>query len=800
MTAVAAMLAATGAQAEAPAGYYSSCENKGGRNLLTALHSKVGPHTVVSYDGLWNLFATSDVKPNGKIWDMYSTKEWPVGSQHCGNYKKVGDCYNREHSFPKSWFNDAKPMYSDAFHLYPTDGKVNGQRSNLPYGECANGTYEASANGVRALGKRGTSTFPGYTGTVFEPDDEYKGDFARSYFYMATAYNDRISTWSSDMLAGNNFPAFRPWAVQLLLKWHRQDPVSEKERNRNDAVYARQNNRNPFIDHPDMVEYIWGDKASQTWSSTAASGPQITLPVDGSTVDMGYSARNVAVTKTITVRTANATAPVSIVFNGREFDATPASIAASQTNTASGATVTVTFKADAKGLYSEAMTITSGKVSSRVTFTAEVVDGLPAGPASNVTDNSFDAVWTYAGDADASGNYTLSVTDSKGRAVEGYPAKVKATAGRHTVKDLESSTAYVYTLASENMVSAPVSVTTAAPLPGVDFLFEGDLHFATAPLTPSPEAELWIETDNVDTDYTVEVKAPFELSLDRSTWSRLLTLSPEDDRIYLRLLSADEGEFESPIVATVGSYRIDDAVATGTVRAPEADFFETFENYNQSMGSYGKTSYQGTACKWNFEDIGMWTTTDDRPHGGDHAIRGGKNGKAVLEMAEDRLDGIGMLRLWARVWRGDAAPAFDVMLSTDSGTSWTKVGSITLDGEDYREYSCPVNSQGRSRIKLVQTGGKRFVMDDLSLTSHTSGLSAPEADHNRWNAWCPAPGTLAVSTSSGETRVSVYSLDGRTLVADRAVDPESPLTLKGLDTPDVYIVVAGDFSRRVLVR
>ena len=794
------MLAATGAQAEAPAGYYSSCENKGGRTLLSALHSKVGPHTVVSYDGLWDLFKTSDVKPNGKIWDMYSTKEWPIGSQHCGDYKKVGDCYNREHSFPKSWFNDAKPMYSDAFHLYPTDGKVNGQRSNYPYGECANGTYEASANGVQALGKRGTSTFPGYSGIVFEPDDEYKGDFARSYFYMATAYNDRISTWSSDMLAGNNFPAFRPWAIQLLLKWHRNDPVSDKERKRNDAVYARQKNRNPYIDHPEMVEYIWGDKASQTWTSTAASGPQITLPVDGSKIDMGYSARNVALTKTITVRTANATAPVSLAFNGREFDVNPSTLPAAQTNTPDGATATVTFMADATGIYSEAMTITSGAASARATFTVEVIDGLHAGPAANISDTGFDAIWAFAGDADASGCYTLSVTDARGQALEGYPAKVNAAAGRHRVDGLEPSTPYVYSLASENMVSDPVSVTTADPVPSVDFLFEGDLHFATEPSKPSPEAELWIETDNVDSDYTVEVKAPFLLSADRTSWTRTITLSPEDDRIYLRLLSDNEGEFESPIVATVGTHRIDDAVVTGTVRAPEADFFETFENYDQSMGSYGKFTYQGTACLWLLEDTGMWTTTDDRPHGGDHAIRGGKNGKAVIEMAEDRRDGIGMLRLWARVWREDAAPAFDVMLSTDSGSSWTKVGAITLDGQDYRKYSCPVNAQGPARIKLVQTAGKRFVMDDLSLTSHTSGLAAPGADHNRWNAWCPAPGVLTVTASSGDTRASVYSLDGLTLAADRPVSPGSPLTLEGLTAPEVYIVVVGDFSRRVLVK
>lgn len=155
----------------------------------------MGPHTNVGYKGLWDVYGSSDIDENGKIWDMYSTKRWTFRKEQCGSgYTKVGDCYNREHSLPKSWFNDASPMYSDAFHIYPTDGKVNGQRSNHPYGECANGSSVAAANGVKPLGKLGASTFPGYSGTVFEPVDEYKGDFARSYFYMAAAYNDRIAS------------------------------------------------------------------------------------------------------------------------------------------------------------------------------------------------------------------------------------------------------------------------------------------------------------------------------------------------------------------------------------------------------------------------------------------------------------------------------------------------------------------------------------------------------------------------------------------------------------------------------
>lgn len=165
-------------------------------------------------------------------------------------------------------------MVSDAFHIYPTDGKVNGQRSNFPYGECANGTTLPSCNGVDALGKLGKSTFPGYSGTVFEPVDEYKGDFARSYFYMAACYNDKIASWSSPMLAGNSYPCYTTWAVNLLLKWNEQDPVSQKEIDRNNAVYKHQNNRNPFIDHPEPRGVYLGRQAEHRMDSGRCGRPE----------------------------------------------------------------------------------------------------------------------------------------------------------------------------------------------------------------------------------------------------------------------------------------------------------------------------------------------------------------------------------------------------------------------------------------------------------------------------------------------------------------------------------------------
>lgn len=243
--------------AQAPDGYYNLASGKKGAALKTALYAIITNHTARSYNDLWTDFRTTDVRDDGKVWDMYSNAtNYTFGVEQGKNYKTEGDSYNREHSFPKSWFNDAKPMYTDLFHLFPTDGYVNGRRSNYPYGETNNPTWTSSGG----FSKLGPSSTPGYSGTVFEPNDEYKGDFARAYFYMATCYEDRISTWDSPMLAGNAYPAYADWAVAMLLRWAAEDPVSQKEIDRNNAVYGIQRNRNPYVDYPGLEQYVWGDK------------------------------------------------------------------------------------------------------------------------------------------------------------------------------------------------------------------------------------------------------------------------------------------------------------------------------------------------------------------------------------------------------------------------------------------------------------------------------------------------------------------------------------------------------------
>lgn len=265
--------------------YYASADGKSGETLRTALSAKIRPHTTVSYDALKYLFKWTDTYNNAgtTIDDIYSfcdpayTESWCAGT--CG--------YNREHSVPKSWFGEATPLYSDAFHLYPTNCYVNSYRGNEPFGECANGT-KCTTNGVQAKGRKGASTFPGHSvsGVVYEPDDEFKGDLARTYFYMVTCYMSSNFTQAEGgrtmFTYANGTAQLSNYSVDLLLKWHRQDPVSERELARNEVIYGnetlnkcsyKQGNRNPFIDYPELAEYIWGNKKGQSVSLSSLVSP-----------------------------------------------------------------------------------------------------------------------------------------------------------------------------------------------------------------------------------------------------------------------------------------------------------------------------------------------------------------------------------------------------------------------------------------------------------------------------------------------------------------------------------------------
>ncbi|WP_336961307.1 endonuclease [Chryseobacterium contaminans] len=293
--------------AQAPAGYYNAANGLTGASLKTALKGIItNGHLDKGYSGLWTAYYTTDrdntstYENDGTILDIYSENpigpdlyNFNVGTNQCGTYSNEGDCYNREHIVPQSLFSSDSPMVADIHFIRATDGKVNGMRSNYPFGKVGAATF-LSKNGS----KLGNSVSPGYGGTVFEPIDAFKGDVARMIFYFVTRYEDKLSTFTTgNMLGGSAFPGLQPWELQQLLQWNAMDPVSAAEIARNNASYTYQGNRNPFIDNPTYADLIWGAPVVDNQAPTAPTNLTTNTPTSNSiSLNWTASTDNIGVT------------------------------------------------------------------------------------------------------------------------------------------------------------------------------------------------------------------------------------------------------------------------------------------------------------------------------------------------------------------------------------------------------------------------------------------------------------------------------------------------------------------------
>lgn len=370
--------------------YYSNLDGKSGTTLFSALTTvSATGYSSHSYDDLWTYFGTTDLNSSGKIWDMYSNCTFTLSTNQCGTYSNECDCYNREHSLPKSWFggSTSNAPGNDLFHLVPTDGKVNGYRSNYPFGEVSAPTY-TSGNGSK-LGPNDPAKVPGYTDVVFEPVDEYKGDFARGYLAMVVRYagsfafttGEGASIFNTSFTSAGGY-GLTTYGINLLMKWHRQDPVSQKEIDRNNGIQATQGNRNPFIDYPCLAEYLWGTKKDETVTltnlvgsfeaaftvggcdgCTVSTDPTLTSP-SASTLSFTAvpSGTN---TQTITVKGINLTQTINLALSGT--NAALFGISANSATSAeglAGKSITITYSPTAEGSHTATLTISSSEFTS----------------------------------------------------------------------------------------------------------------------------------------------------------------------------------------------------------------------------------------------------------------------------------------------------------------------------------------------------------------------------------------------------------------------------------------------------
>ena len=368
--------------ADMPRDYYpNSLEGKNGAELKTELHNLLKNHTQLPYGSrdynqiacTWTVFKKSDVRPNGKVWDMYSNNSYNF-SNGAGATKGM----NIEHSVPKSWWGDAydetaTPLTRfkydgsyDLHHLTPSDAAANTAKSNYPLGEVDSPLFD---NGVT---KVGTGQANGRATNLFEPADEYKGDFARMYLYFVTCYQDY--SWKSSalsMFAQNSYPTLNAYGQSLLLKWHRQDPVSQKEIDRNNAVYSFQGNRNPFIDYPNMVEYIWGDSTNYEFSFSGQSTSAPSISISNDKIEFGYIGTETSKDKEIYIKGKNLTTDITAKLlnnDSGDFSLGMSNLPAHELNT-TGINLAITFSPRSIGTRNVTLRLSSDELSAPVDIT-----------------------------------------------------------------------------------------------------------------------------------------------------------------------------------------------------------------------------------------------------------------------------------------------------------------------------------------------------------------------------------------------------------------------------------------------
>ena len=425
--------------AQAPTGYYTNATGTG-YTLKTQLYNIIKDHTVNDYAGLYVTYETSDIdnffEKDGSVLDMYS--ENPTGTdpynysitstQRCGSsgYAQEGDCYNREHIIPQSIFSQQSPMVSDAHFITPTDGQVNGIRSNYPHSVVVTAT-QTTRNGS----KLGASTTAGYTGPVFEPIDEFKGDIARMYFYFATRYENTVAAYNYPMFDNSTNKVFTTAFLNQLLAWHNQDPVSAREIARNNAIYTRQNNRNPYIDNPSYVTEIWKTEAVDSQAPTAVTNLTVTettsntatLTWTAATDNVGVTGYDVYVNGTLKSTETGLTATVKGLAASTTYSFYIVSRDAERNSSVASSNVEGTTKAPATGTTSCA---------------SEDFQTIPANASSYATHT-----WTNAG-------ITWTSTDSRtdqtlnSRAITIRNGTLSSSSVANGIKDLTITTQLIY--------------------------------------------------------------------------------------------------------------------------------------------------------------------------------------------------------------------------------------------------------------------------------------------------------------------------------------------------------------------
>lgn len=367
-----------------PSGYYHGIDSLNGESLLLKLNEICSKANFLNYGSgigcTWYGFYFTDRNSDSTVIDMYSDE-----IRYQTDFNAVNDMHI-EHSFPKSWWGGYENYaFRDLHHIFPADATTNIYKNNLPLGIVDELIYD---NGISKIGK---STL--YEGNCFEPADKYKGDFARAYFYISAIYHNMYKQWDSPMLDNNSFPMWNPWALNLLLSWHKADPVDEKEMKRQEAVYEIQHNRNPFIDYPTLIDYIWGNKKDSVFRLENDTNAYIYSPTEWDFIDFGTNYINTSHSDTIAVKWNNLTDNIHLKIknNSPEFHLSADSII---TNDKQNSDVIIYSSSNTSKYISDTLIIYSNKTDTiYIPLSGNFIDKFIITNARSISPRSFSASW-----------------------------------------------------------------------------------------------------------------------------------------------------------------------------------------------------------------------------------------------------------------------------------------------------------------------------------------------------------------------------------------------------------------------
>ncbi len=720
--------------------------NKG--QLKTALHDLVQPRLVLSYGGgsnrTWSGFAVTDVMPDGSVRDRYSD----IRREFDGQNAVTG--MNIEHIWANSWWGHTmNNAYCDLFNLYPADGSANGRKSNNPIGVVDGAT--SFDNGVTKVGKSSSYSTDQLI-TAWEPADEWKGDFARTYFYMATTYQHMTNEWQTTegllTVDPTSWTTMRPWVYELMLEWAAADPVDDIERNRNEAIYGIQGNRNPYVDIPELADYVWGSRNEEVfYVDPTSTAPEVFVPVHDVSLDFGLQALSLGMSRQVMVRGRNLPTGLTATIEGNGFAMADADLTAQEV--IAGAPLTITSSATAGGVY-DAMLILRGEgnYEQRTPLRMTVIDGVPAYPARDITSTvnsrSFLATWMDMHLPEGE-KYIIDVytKDSEGerKSFGTYPVELTDTFG--FVRNPAASTTYYYEVrTSQGLVSNEVQVDIPAITP-IFTASSSDMLFTAVPEKPSLPQNMKLNVLGIS-GYSIVVSCPdpYEVSLDGETWSHELTLNSSQLEFQIRFAGAPyEGVYASEMTLLLPDVRELIVSLTASVDATKA-FFESFELGNK--GGYAEAAVTCNAATWVMNRALI--SGSEVFHNDGRSVRMQIGGS--ITMQDDKVGGCDSLWFYAGLYNKDTGVKLNVSYSLDGGMTWTPVAQdIAFNSGEWKRYGYEIKRDGLIRLKFATQDGnqnKRINLDDIQMSDFGTNVAVQD---------------LELSLDAEPT--AVYTLDGR---------------------------------------